>query len=151
MVPPAAVQRIVTMKTPERPSSWLSKDGLKAHLHQHHPMRRQLNVQDYFLLGPAHPPKSDNVAKCPPVMLEADQVPPKPSKGNPLMVDRQRPAATLYIMYIVTFNGLKVEMAHFCGQWSHSTVRLPCVFRKLFMVYCILKGKPLDKSIVTSK
>ena len=87
MVPPAAVQRIVTVKTPERPSSWLLKNGLKAHLHQHHLMRRQLNVQDYFLPGPAHPPKSDNVAKHPPMMLEADQVPPIPSKGNPLTVD----------------------------------------------------------------
>ena len=46
-------------------------------------------MQDYFLPGPAHPPQSDNVAKHPPVMLKADQVPPKPSKGNPLMVDRR--------------------------------------------------------------
>ena len=73
MVPPAAVQRKVTVKTPERPSSWLLKDGLRAHIYQHHQMRRQLNVLDYFLPGPAHPPKSDNVAKHPPAMLETEQ------------------------------------------------------------------------------
>ena len=43
-------------------------------------------MQD-FLPGPAHPPKSDNVADCPPAKLKADQVPPIPSKGNPLMVE----------------------------------------------------------------
>ena len=32
MVPPVAVQRKVTVKTPERPSSWLLKDGLRAHI-----------------------------------------------------------------------------------------------------------------------
>ena len=84
MVPPVAVQRKVTVKTPERPSSWLLKDGLK--VHQHHPMRRQLNMQE-FLPGSAHPPKSDNVVDRPPVMLEADQVLPIPSKGNPLTVE----------------------------------------------------------------
>ena len=73
MVPPAAVQRKVTVKTPERPSSWLLKDGLRAHIYQHHQMRRQLNMLDCFRPGPAHPPKSDNVAKCPPAMLETDQ------------------------------------------------------------------------------
>ena len=73
MVPPAAVQTKVTVKTPERPSSWLLKDGLRAHIYQHHQMRRRLNVPDCFLPGPAHPPKSDNVAKRPPVMLETDQ------------------------------------------------------------------------------
>ena len=73
MVPPAAVQRKVTVKTPERPSSWLLKDGSRAHIYQHHQMRRRLNVLDCFLLGPAHPPKSDNVAKCLPAMLETDQ------------------------------------------------------------------------------
>ena len=36
-------------------------------------MMRQLNVQNYFLPGPAHPPKSDNVAKSTPAMLETDQ------------------------------------------------------------------------------
>ena len=75
MVPPAAVQRKVTVKTPERPSSWLLKDGLK--------------VLNYFLPGPAHPPKSDNVAKHPPAMFETDQDPPKTSNGNPLKVDRR--------------------------------------------------------------
>ena len=73
MVPPAAVQRKVTVKTPERPSSWLLKDSLRAHIHQHHQMRRWLNVLDCSLPGPTHPPKSDNVAKHPPAMLETDQ------------------------------------------------------------------------------
>ena len=74
MVPPAAVQRKVTVKpTPERPSFWLLKDGLRAHIYQHHQMRRWLNVLDYFLPGPAHPLKNDNVAKRPPAMLETDQ------------------------------------------------------------------------------
>ena len=134
MVPPVAVQRKVTVKIPERPSSWLLKDGLKAHIYQHHQMRRRLNVQDYFLPGPAHPPKSDNVAKRPPTMLETDQDFPniyrQPSEGG-----SKRPAATLYIMYIELFNGLKVEMAHSVAsglivQWGHH------VFHKVFMVYC---------------
>ena len=30
VVPPAAVQRKVIVKTPERPSSWLLKDALRA-------------------------------------------------------------------------------------------------------------------------
>ena len=97
-------------------------------------MRRQLNVQDYFLPGPTHPPKSDNVAKRPPAMLETDQdftnIYWQPSEGG-----FKRPAATLYIMYIENFNGLKVEMAHSVAsglivQWGH------CVFRKVFRVYC---------------
>ena len=74
MVPPAAVQRKVTVKTtPERPSSWPLKDALRAPIYQHHQMRRRLNMLDCFLPGPAHPPKSDNVAKRPPAMLETDQ------------------------------------------------------------------------------
>ena len=74
MVPPAAVQKKVTANpTPERPSSWLLKDGSRAHIYQHPQMRKRLNVLDYFLTGPAHPPKSDNVAKHPPAMLETDQ------------------------------------------------------------------------------
>ena len=89
MVPPAAVQRKVTVKTPERPSSWLLKDGLKAHIYQHHQMRRQLNMLNYFLPGPVHPPKSDSVAKHAPVMFETDQDFPKTSNGNPLKVDRR--------------------------------------------------------------
>ena len=76
----------VTVKTPE--SFWLLKDSLKVHL-QHHPMRRQLNVLNYFLPGPAHPPKSDNVAKHPPVMFKTGQDPPKTSNGNPLKVDQR--------------------------------------------------------------
>ena len=56
---------------------------------QHHPMRRRLNVLNYFLPGPAHPPKSDNVAKRPPAIIETDQDPPKTSNGNPLKVDRR--------------------------------------------------------------
>ena len=64
---------------------------------------------DYFLPGPAHPPKSDNVAKRPPVMLETDQdftitINRQPSEGG-----AKRPAAALYIMYIETFTGIKVE------------------------------------------
>ena len=43
-------------------------------------------MQD-FLPGLAHPPKSDNVADCPPAKLEVDQVPPKTSNGNPLKVE----------------------------------------------------------------
>ena len=43
-------------------------------------------MQD-FLPGPAHPPKSDNVADHTPAKLEADQVPPIISKGNPLKVE----------------------------------------------------------------
>ena len=52
-------------ENPERPSSWLLKDGLKTHLHQHHLMRRRLNVQDYFLPGPAHPPKKWQCCQVP--------------------------------------------------------------------------------------
>ena len=59
-------------------------------------------MQNYFLPGPAHPPKSDNVAKRSPVMLETDQDFPniyrQPSEGG-----SKRPAAALYIMYIETF------------------------------------------------
>ena len=83
-------------------------------------------MQDYFLPGPAHPFKSDNVAKRPPAMLETDQdftnIYRQPSEGG-----SKRSAATLYIMYIETFNGLKVESnGTLHGQWSHSTVRSPC-------------------------
>ena len=44
---------------------------------------------NYFLPGPGHPPKSDNLAKCPPVMFKTDQDPPNTSNGNPLKVDRR--------------------------------------------------------------
>ena len=43
---------------------------------------RWLNMQNYFLPGPAHPLKSDNVAKHPPVMLGADQDPPRHLKAT---------------------------------------------------------------------
>ena len=80
---------------------------------------------DYFLPGPAHPPKSDNVAKCPPAMLETDQDFPLPSR-QPSEGGAMRPAAALYIMYIELLPGLRLnQMAH-RSQWSHSTVRSPC-------------------------
>ena len=81
---------------------------------------------DYFLPGPAHPPKSDNVAKRPPAMLETDQDFPITIKATS-EGGRKRPAAALYIMYIELLPGLRLnQMAH-RSQWSHSTVRSPCV------------------------
>ena len=94
MVPPAAVQRKVTMRaTIERPSFWLSKDTLKD---QHHLMRRQWK-------DPRLPSRTNttsqkwHVADCPPAWLQAYQDVPKPSNGNPLMVEDWDQCQTVYM------------------------------------------------------
>ena len=63
---------------------------------------------DYFLPGPAHPPKSDNVAKHPPAMLETDQDFPHYHQGNPLKVERRDSSRIVYNVHR-TFTGIKVE------------------------------------------
>ena len=84
------------------------KNGLRAHIYQHHQMRRQLNVLDCFLPGPAHPPKSDNVAKRPPAMLETDQDFPITIKATLWRWSKETSSRIVYNVHR-TFTGIKVE------------------------------------------